>query len=131
MRRTSRRRRLAQTLTVQFNMPAVYADIRVLEYSGLDKVNPVDVVAVGSGGGTLSSTASVTTTNANDLLFGANMVTSGTMGAGAGYTTRVITSPDSDIAEDRVVTSIGTYSATAPTNGGSWVIQMVAFKAAP
>lgn len=54
-----------------------------------------------------------------------------TLGAGTGYTTRTITSPDGDIAEDRVVTSAGSYSATAPLTGGSWVMQMVAFKAAP
>jgi len=118
-------------LTVKFNVPAVYADIRVLEYSGLDTVNPVDKTATGSGTGTLSSTASVTTTSANSLLFGANTVTALTVGAGVGFSSRMITSPNGDIAQDRVVATTGSYSATAQLNGGSWVMQMVAFKRAP
>ena len=119
------------TVTVKFNVAARYADIRVLEYSGLDRVNPVDVVAAGNGSGTASSTPAVATTNANDLLFGASTVTSYNTGAGAGFTSRVITSPDGDIAEDRIVTSVGSYSATAPMTNGSWIMQMVAFRRAP
>ena len=53
-----------------------------------------------------------------------------TGGAGTGFTSRIITSPNSDIAEDRVVTSTGSYSATAPVSSGAWVMQMVAFRAA-
>jgi len=38
---------------------------------------------------------------------------------------------DGDIAQDRVVTAAGSYSATAPLNGASyWVMQMAAFRAA-
>ena len=60
---------------------------------------------------------------------GANYVTSHTTGAGAGYTSRVITDPDGSILEDRVVTATGSYSATAPLTSGSWIMQMVAFRA--
>jgi hypothetical protein len=121
----------ANTVTVRFNIPAFYPDIRVVEYSGLDKVNPVDVAAVGMGSGSPSASASVTTTNANNLLFGANTVSAVTLGAGAAFTTRTITLPNGDIAQDRVVTSVGSYSSTAPVDAGSWVMQIVAFKAAP
>ena len=39
--------------------------------------------------------------------------------------------PDGDIAEDRVVTAVGSYSASAPlSSAGPWVMQMVAFRAA-
>ena len=49
--------------------------------------------------------------------------------AGSGFTTRVITSPDGDIAEDKVVTTAGSNSATATlTSSGPWVMQMVTFK---
>ncbi len=61
-------------MTVQFNVAAQYADIRILEYSGIDTVSPVDVTAAATGSSATSSTAAVTTTNANDLLFAANMV---------------------------------------------------------
>src|SRR6267154_1028756 len=51
-------------------------------------------------------------------------------GAGGGGTCRVITIPVWHIAEDRVVSTAGSYRATAPLAGaGAWVMQMVAFKA--
>ena len=118
-------------VTVQFSVAAQYPDIRVLEYSGLDPVNPVDVVAAGAGYGAASSTPAVPTTHANDLIFGASTVRSGNTGPGAGFTSRVITIPDGDIAEDRTVTSVGSYSATAPMTDGNWVMQMVALRGAP
>ena len=67
----------------------------------------------------------MTTTNATDLLVGANIVETGTNGPGAGFTQRLNT-PDGDIAEDRVVTAAGSYSASAPLSPGGWVMQMVA-----
>ena len=43
----------------------------------------------------------------------------------------MITVPDGDIAEDRIVTAVGSYSASATLSGaGAWIMQMVAFKAA-
>jgi hypothetical protein len=89
----------------------------------------VDVTASGTGSTATSSTPAVVTTNASDLLLAANTVATWTTGAGAGWTSRVITSPDGDIAEDRIVSTAGSYSATAPLGGaGPWVMQMVAFK---
>jgi chitodextrinase len=41
----------------------------------------------------------------------------------------VITIPNGDILEDRVVTATGTYAATAFTRGGGYVMQLVAFRA--
>jgi hypothetical protein len=121
----------ANTVTVRFTVAAQYADIRILEYSGLDPVNPVDVVAAAIGTNTASNSSSATSTNANDLIFGANTVSTTTAGAGAGFTSRIITVPDSDIAEDRVVSTVGNYSAGAPlTSSGPWVMQMVAFRGA-
>lgn len=118
------------TVTVRFTVPAQYADIRVLEYSGLDRVNPVDVTAAAIGSSTTSDSGAVTTTNANDLIVGANIVFTNTKGPGSGFTKRMITKPDGDIAEDQVVSTVGSYSATAPLNkSGPWIMQMVAFKA--
>ena len=70
-----------------------------------------------------------TTTLANDLIFGADMVATTTTAAGSGFTSRVITTPDGDIAEDKVVTTAGSNSATATLSSGAWVMQMVAFGA--
>ena len=72
---------------------------------------------------------SATTTSANELIFGANMVATTTGAAGSGFTSRIITSPDGDIAEDKVVTTAGSNSATATlSSSGPWVMQMVTFK---
>lgn len=73
----------------------------------------------------------MTTTNAPDLLVGANCVFTSTIGAGSGFAPRLLTKPDGDIVEDTVVTATGSYSATAPLGSpGPWVMQMVAFRAA-
>src|ERR1043165_9015471 len=99
----------ANTVTVRFTVPAFYADIRIVEYSGIDQVNPVDVVAGATGTTTSMSSGTATTTNANDLIFGANTVTHTTVAGGAGFTVRFLT-PDKDIAEDKVVAAAGSYS---------------------
>ena len=119
-------------VTVTFSTAAAYPDIRILEYSGADPATPVDVTAANSGSSTSSSSGSATTTNATDLIFGANMVYTTTTGAGSGFTKRLLTSPDADIAEDRMVTATGSYSATAPiAPSGRWIMQMVAFRTGP
>ena len=121
----------ANAVTVQFNVPAQYADVRVLEYSGLDTANPIDVTAAATGTSATSSTPAVATTNANDLIFGANMVYTSTVGPGAGFAIRMTTSPNGDIGEDRVVTTTGSYNASATlSSSGPWVMQMAAFRAA-
>jgi len=121
----------ANVVTVTFNTAATWADIRMVEYSGIDPANPIDVSSGRSGSGATSSTLAVTTTNASDLLFSANMVTSYTKSAGSGWTKRTITDPDGDLVQDRGVTATGAYTSTAPLNGGAdWIMQMVAFRTA-
>ena len=117
-------------VTVTFSAAAKYPDIRIAEYSGLDPVNPVDVTAAATGNSATGSSGAATTTNANDLLVGANLVQTATTAAGSGFTSRLITQPDGDILEDRTVTAAGSYSATAPSYSGQWIMQMAAFRAA-
>ena len=119
----------ANSVTVTFSSAAAYPDIRILEYSGADPNNPVDVTAASSGSSTTSSSGSATTTNPTDLLFGANTVDTGAPGPGTGFTQRLLTAYDEDLAEDRMVTATGSYSATAPLSPSAlWVMQMVAFR---
>ena len=113
---------------MKFTSAAFSPDIRILEYSGADPSNPVDVTAGGTGSGGTSSSGAATTTNATDLLFGANTVRGSTLSPGVGFTKRILTTPDRDIAEDEMVTTTGSYSATAPVTSGAWVMQMVAFR---
>ena len=120
----------ANTVTVLFSAAVPYADVRILSYRGLDTASPVEAVAGSVGTGTALNSGSATTANANDLLFGASYVSTRVTAAGAGFTNRVITSPDGDIAEDEIVTAAGTYNATATMTSGNWVMQLVALKAA-
>ena len=102
----------ANIVTVTFSTAAGNPDVRILEYKGADPVNPVDVTAANTGTSATSSSGAATTTTATDLIFGANMVSTVTSGPGAGFTSRLLTSPDGDIAEDEMVT--GWLAATAP-----------------
>ena len=119
------------SVTVTFSTTANYPDIRIAEYAGLDPSNPLDVSAAAQDTSTSSNSGAVTTTNANDLLVGANLVQSVTTSAGTGYTSRVITTPSGDILEDQVVATTGSYSATATISpSAAWIMQMVAFRGA-
>jgi hypothetical protein len=113
-------------VTVTFNQAARYPDIRILEYAG---VSAADRNVGATGNSALSSSGSATTTSAKELIFAANTVVTRTTGAGSGFTSRIITSPDGDIAEDMIVDAVGTYGATAPLSAaGAWVMQLVTFK---
>jgi hypothetical protein len=122
----------ANVVTVAFNRPVAYADIRILEYRGVDASNPIDVASSASGdaqAGATATTGAVQTHAANTLLFAAGMTFGAFQPATGGFTTRVITHPDSDIAADRLVTAAGAYSASAWVTK-PWLMQLVAFKAA-
>ena len=117
------------TVTVQFNGAASFADVRILEYQGIDANNPLDVGAGSAGVGSPSSAGPIVTTAA-DLLVAANTVQALTSGPGPGFTQRILTMPDSDIVEDRFVSAPASYSATAPVTAASrWVMQIAAFRA--
>ncbi|MGA1994972.1 MAG: hypothetical protein ABSH45_04255, partial [Bryobacteraceae bacterium] len=117
------------TVTVTFASAATAPDIRILEYSGADPSNPVDVTGASSGNSNTSSSGSAKTTNPTDLMFGANLVQTITSGPGSGFTSRMLTTPDGDIAEDRMLTATGSYSASAPVSpSGPWIMQVVAFR---
>ncbi len=120
------------SVTVGFSGAAAFPDVRVLEYSGLSPTSPLDVTASAIGNSATTSSGTATTTSANELLVAANTVWTTTVGPGAGFTSRMITTPDGDIAEDGIVTATGSYQATASLSGaGPWVMQMAGFRAGP
>src|SRR5690242_10593205 len=84
----------ANTVTVRFSNPAVYPDIRILEYRGADPSSPVDGSAAQSGNSSMSSSGTLKTTNATDLLLAANTVTSHVTGPGGAFVSRLLTYPD-------------------------------------
>ena len=118
------------TVTVIFNTEVCYPDVRIAEYSGIAPGNPVDVAAGTTADSAVMTSGSVTTTNANDLLVGANYVGGVTVGPGPAYAPRIYTD-FLDILEDQIVSATGSYAATAPqADTDWWIMQLVAFRAA-
>jgi hypothetical protein len=121
----------ANTVTVTFDQPAKYVDLRVTEYSGLSQDNPFDTGASASGTGALADSGPVTTSQTNELLFAAGMTGASFTGPGTGWVQEVITQPDADVVEDMVAASAGTNSATAPLASSGWLMQVAAFRTGP
>ncbi len=121
----------SNTVTVMFDQPAQFVDLRATEYSGLSQDNPFDAGASASGTSALADSGLLMTSQTNELLFAAGMVGGNFTGPGAGYVQRVITQPNKDIVEDMVAVSVRTYNATAPLASGGWLMQVAAFKTGP
>jgi hypothetical protein len=120
----------SNTVTVTFNQTANFAELRVFEYSGADTASPFDQSAAATGTGAFANSGPATTTAPNELIFGADSVQVGVGLAAEGdpFVPRLATT--TEIAEDRVVDLVDTYTATAAlTNSGNWIMQMVTFKA--
>jgi len=121
----------ANTVTVTFSTTVAAPDVRVLEYSGIMASTALDVSAGASGNGANLSSGSATTSNASDLLVGANYVGGAYLAVGSGYTSRLVSIPDGDLVEDQLVSTTGSYSATSTQSPASWwVMQMAAFRTA-
>jgi len=116
-------------VTVTFDQAAVFVDLRITEYAGLRTASPFDVGGSATGVGVTAGTASVATAGPGELLFAAGMTGTTFSAPGAGYTTRVVTTPDGDLVEDAVAASAGSYGAGASLNSGTWVLQLAAFRA--
>jgi hypothetical protein len=123
----------SNTITVTFNQAAPFVDVRIFEYSGLDANNPLDVTAGAVGTSTSASSGAATTTSANELIFGAGTTAGSFNNTGSpGFVVRVLTNPNADIGEDKIVSSTGSYSAVAGLfSSRAWVMQMATFRAAP
>jgi hypothetical protein len=120
----------SNTVTVTFATAVnSFGAIYIHEYAGIDKASPLDVSTSAIGTSRAMSSGPVTTTNANDLLFGAGASRNSVTQAGSGWTTRSTASGNR--TEDRNVTTTGSYAATATQNSNAWVMQLVAFKADP
>ena len=124
----------ANTVTVSV---AAAATLRfgILEYSGVAKSSALDGVVTAVGTSTLPNSGTLTTTASGDLLLGAITINENVnVVAGAGYTIRqsVPALPATKvIAEDRIMTSAGTASATGTLAVAfPWGAALAAFKPA-
>ncbi len=119
----------ADTVTARFSTALTsFGIVYIHEYSQLDQVAPVDVTAAAVGTGTSISSGSAATSSANDLLFGAAVSMNTVTRAGTGFSVR--STAQGNMTEDRLVSTQGSYSATATNSGGGWAMQMVAFRLA-
>ena len=121
----------SNTVTVMFDQPAHFVDLRATEYAGLIQGDSFDVGTSDAGVGLLADSGPLTTGQTNELLFAAGTTTGSFAGAGAGYAIQIYTQPNSDIVEDMVADAAGTYNALAPCGSSGWVMQVAAFKATP
>jgi hypothetical protein len=114
-------------VTVRLNGSATFLEVYIHEYSGLDTSFPLDVTASSIGNSATLDSGPATTNFANELIFGWGPDGGG--GAGSGFTAR--STFNGNITEDKVVSTVGTYNATASRSGGSgpWSMQMATFRA--
>jgi len=114
------------TVTVTFDSQ-LQGDVRILEYSGLRATGCFDQIAPNSGSSSPDTSGTATTTFAYELLVASNTTSKSTTGADPAFTSRGFTAFNY-VIEDRVVTSVGSYSASATQNGsGDWVMQIATF----
>ncbi len=100
--------------------------IYLSEYSGVDKVNPLDVQRSATGTAAAMSTGAVTTTTGGDLLYAAGASKATVTAAGSGWTTR--STAFGNRTQDRIAGAPGSYTATATQDSNGWAMQVVAFR---
>jgi hypothetical protein len=120
----------ADMVTVSFDMPAAYVDLRIVEYSGLQHAaSSFDQLLPANGAMPPAATPMIATTIPNELLFVAGMSSNKFTGPGPKFTSRVVTQDGSMVA-DAVAVSTGSYDAM-PTVMGTWLLQLASFKPGP
>lgn len=118
-------------VTVTLSSVAGVIDFVSVEYSGSDTSNPLDQISSATGTSAVMDSGSKTTTVPNELIFGGGY--SGSIpGPGGMFTQRGVgTEAEGVIEEDRIVSSVGTFSATSSAGTIiAWVMQMATFKPA-
>ena len=100
----------ANTVSVSFNQPAAFVDLRITEYSGL--ITHGDLFEAGTsaaGDSPNADSGPVSVSSTNDLILGAGITATAFTAPSTGFNLRVITSPNGDIVEDQVVSNPGLY----------------------
>ena len=117
----------ANVVTVKWATQADSPDVRVVEYAGLDPVAPFDVGVGSLGTSSAASSGPVTTRFPNELLFAAATTQGDFTTGGPSYNVRIL-SVMTNLAQDRIVQEVGSYSADAPLNpAAEWVMQLATF----
>jgi glucuronoarabinoxylan endo-1,4-beta-xylanase len=114
-------------VTVTLTADSAFIDEYVVEYAGVDVINPVDAVAGASGpAGTVTSGGSMTT-SAGDIIYGF-CIGDSTCAPGPGFVGRLAL--NNNLVEEGTAGDAGLYEATAFANDG-WTMTMVALRPGP
>lgn len=118
----------ANAVTVTFSDTATAPELRILEYRDISTQQPIDSYGLATGSAA-ELDFSVTTSHAHDVLVGFDVLDATTITPDPQYVQREIVA--GDLVEDREVTTVGTYDATATQTGtADWVMQLIAFELA-
>jgi hypothetical protein len=116
---------LSITATLNGAVNSLY-EMYISEYSNvLTTADPLDQTSTNANSGATVTSGSVTTTAANELVYGVAIGKTVTLNTGSGFNTR--STDQSNIVEDESATTPGSYSA-AFTGGGFWIAQVATFK---
>ena len=124
------------TVTVTFNAAPNAPDLRIVEYSGLDTVSPLDGNGVGASGTSIAmDSGSVTPISVGDMIIGAGTVAgviavpgNACFGSSCAFATAVY-SADGNNVEHAFPTVAGPYDGTGTQDKAlPWVMQAVAFR---
>jgi hypothetical protein len=106
--------------------PISFSEMSITEYSGIATFDPLDKnsVAIGGGAGPALNSGTQTTSSANELIYGASIVSTGTLSVAAGFTSRIVTNN----IEDKKAVLAGLNSVTFTKSGAAnWIATMAAF----
>ena len=112
------------SVTATIGSSLTFSRIWIVEFSGVATSNPLDQTATGNGSSGSLSTNNITTTQANELLFGVGVNANGTVGTGSGWTTPPNGTAGLEKDEYQIVSSNGTFNfpfTDSGGGGGAWV----------
>ncbi|HUA82827.1 MAG TPA: hypothetical protein VMB85_03140 [Bryobacteraceae bacterium] len=119
--------RASDAITMKDGSGNTASYVFLAEFSGVAASSPVDVTAAATGNSATPNSGSATTTNANDLIFGAAFVENNA-GAGSGFI--ALDNDNGNLDEYMTVDAVGSQNATFTQASGPWIAQMIAFKSA-
>ncbi len=115
------------TVTVQFAAACVGRDLKVVEYSGVDPLSPIESTVSMFGGPNVAPDAGLTT-SAGAILFAHTADSASCLGPGNGWT-QIVLDRWATLAEERFATSGGAFIASEqPSSNDVWVIEAVALR---
>ena len=116
------------TVTLTLSKASEVCEMYIHEYAGIDAVSPLDQNAVAKGISSQTPSSGIkTTTEVNEIIFGYVMSAGSISGAGSGFTAR--STYNNNLTEDKIVSSIGSYSVVSDKSNSNWMAMMATFKA--